>query len=115
MSGTANGTSPASAAPLRSPTPPQQQTAIPNLTVGELKIEKGTATVSTNPPTRKPLVYTDINLTVQQFSFLKSFPFQLSAKLPGEGSVELSGTAGPLNPKNAADTPFQSQPAGQAF
>lgn len=90
------------------PKSPQQQTTIPNLTVGELKIEKGTATVSTNPPTRKPLVYTDINLTVQQFSFLKSFPFQLSAKLPGEGSVALTGTAGPLNPKNAADTPFQA-------
>ena len=86
----------------------QQQTAIPNLTVGELKIEKGTASVSTNPPTRKPLVYTDINLTVQQFSFLKSFPFQLAAKLPGDGSVELNGTAGPLNQKNAADTPFQA-------
>ncbi len=87
---------------------PQQQTAIPDLTVGELKIENGSATVSTNPPTTKPLVYSDINLTVQQFSFLKSFPFQLSAKLPGDGSVELSGTAGPFNPKNAADTPFQA-------
>lgn len=92
-----------------SPSPQsQQQTAIPDLTVGQLKIENGTATVSTNPPTRKPLVYTDINLTVQQFSFLKSFPFQLSAKLPGDGSVDLSGTAGPLNQKNAADTPFQA-------
>ena len=92
-----------------SPSPQsQQQTAIPNLTVGELKIEKGIATVSTNPPTRKPLVYTDINLTVKQFSFLKSFPFDLAAKLPGDGSVELSGTAGPLNQKNAADTPFQA-------
>ena len=87
---------------------PQQQTAIPDLTVGALKIDDGSATVSTNPPTRKPLVYTDINLTVQQFSFSKSFPFKLAAKLPGDGSVELSGTAGPFNPKNAADTPFQA-------
>jgi AsmA protein len=87
---------------------PQQQTAIPDLTVGELKIENGTAAVSTNPPTRKPLVYTAINLAVQQFSFSKSFPFQLSAKLPGDGSVDLTGTGGPFNSKNAADTPFQA-------
>ena len=91
-----------------SPSQQNQQTVIPDLTIGELKIEKGSASVSSAPPTRKPLVYSDINLTVKQFSFLKSFPFQLSAKLPGDGSVELGGTAGPLNQKNAADTPFQA-------
>ena len=31
-------------------------------------------------------------------SFASSFPFQLSAKLPGDGSLKLDGKAGPLDP-----------------
>jgi AsmA protein len=87
---------------------PKGQTALPDLTVGELKIKDGSATVSSLPATGKPFVYSDINLDVQQFSFLKSFPFQLSAKLPGAGSFDLKGAAGPLAQKDAADTPFNA-------
>ncbi len=90
-------------------TPPsQQQNAIPDLTVGELKIKDGSATVSSLPAAGKPFVYTGINLAVQKLSFAKSFPFKLSAKLPGEGSFDLNGNAGPLAQKNAADTPFSA-------
>ena len=66
---------------------PKQESAIPDLTVGEFKIKNGSATVSSVPGNGKPFVYTGINLAVQQLSFLKSFPFQLSAKLPGAGSL----------------------------
>jgi len=86
----------------------QQATALPDLTVGELKIEDGSASVSSIPAVRKPFVYSGINLTVDQLSFLKSFPFELSAKLPGSGSLDLKGNAGPLSQKNAADTPFNA-------
>ncbi|MGA7859499.1 MAG: AsmA family protein [Terracidiphilus sp.] len=88
--------------------PSSQSSTIPDLTVGELKIKDGSATVSSLPATGKPFVYTGINLAVQQLSFAKSFPFQLSAKLPGEGSFDLNGNAGPLAQKNAADTPFNA-------
>jgi len=86
----------------------QSQSALPDLTVGEFKINDGSATVSSLPATGKPFAYTSINLAVQQLSFLKSFPFQLSAKLPGDGSFNLTGNAGPLAQNNAADTPFQA-------
>ena len=86
----------------------QQQTTLPDLTVGELKIKKGSCTVSSGPVTGKPFVYDDINLAIQQLSFMKSFPFQLSAKLPGGGSFDLKGDAGPLDRKDAANTPFQA-------
>lgn len=86
----------------------QQPSALPDLTVGELTIKNGSATVSSIPATGKPFVYTNVNLTVQQFSFAKSFPFQLSASLPAGGSLQLSGNAGPLAQKNAADTPFNA-------
>jgi AsmA protein len=87
---------------------PQQASAIPNLTVGELIIKNGSASVSSTPAVRKALVYSAINVTVKQFSFAKSFPFELSAKLPASGSFELKGDAGPLSQSNAADTPFNA-------
>ncbi len=87
---------------------PQTQTAPPGLTVGELKITGGTATVSSLPSTGKPFIYTGIDIDIQQFSFLKSFSFKLSAQLPGSGSFNLNGSAGPVAQKNAADTPFQA-------
>ena len=86
----------------------QSPSALPDLTVGELKINDGTAIVSSLPANGKPFAYTSINLAVQQLSFLKSFPFQLSANLPGDGSFNLGGNAGPLAQNNAADTPFQA-------
>ena len=90
-------------------TSPQQPSAIPNLTVGELKITNGSATVSSIPATGKPLSYTAVNLDIKQFAFDKSFPFQLSASLPGSGSFDLSGNAGPVAQKDASDTPFNAK------
>jgi AsmA protein len=85
-----------------------QPSAIPNFSVGELAIKNGSATVSSIPATARPFVYSNVNLDVKQFSFANSFPFDLSADLPGDGSLKLNGTAGPLSQKNAADTPFKA-------
>lgn len=86
----------------------QKPTAIPDLTVNKLTIDNGTVTVSSVPPTARPVVYSEVAVGVRQFSFAKSFPFQLSASLPAGGSLKLNGTAGPLSQKDASDTPFQA-------
>jgi AsmA protein len=86
----------------------QQPTAIPDLTVNRLKIDNGSVTVESVPPTAKPFVYSGVTLDVKQFSLAKSFPFDLSAKLPADGTLKLSGSAGPLSQKDAADTPFKA-------
>jgi AsmA protein len=85
-----------------------QPAAIPKFSVGELAINDGSATVSSIPATGNPFVYSKVNLQVKQFSFANSFPFDLSANLPGDGSLKLNGTAGPLSRTNAADTPFHA-------
>lgn len=90
------------------PTSAQKPAAIPDLTVGRLKIGNGTVTVTSVPPTGKPFVYSGVNIGVQQFSFAKSFPFDLSANLPAGGTLKLNGHAGPLSQKDASDTPFQA-------
>lgn len=83
-------------------------TALPDLTVGELTIKNGSATVSSVPPAARPFVYSNVNADVKSFSFAKSFPFDLSANLPANGTLKLNGTAGPISTKDAADTPFQA-------
>lgn len=93
----------------------QGVTPLPDLTVGELKIVDGSASVSSIPAEQKPFVYSGINLAVQQFSFRTAFPFQLAATLPASGSLSLNGHAGPLNQSNAAATPFQASLALKQF
>lgn len=88
--------------------PAGQQSVLPDLTVGALKISDGSATVSSLPATGKPFVYSKLNLAVEKFSFAKSFPFDLTASLPGSGTLKVSGTAGPIAQKDAADTPFRA-------
>ena len=97
-----------SLATASSASPKKQPSALPDLTVGELQIKDGSATVSSLPAVGKPFEYTGINLTVHNLSFFKSFPFELSAKLPASGSLSLTGSAGPLNQANAANTPFNA-------
>jgi AsmA protein len=86
----------------------QQSSSVPDFKVQELKITNGSATLSSIPITRKVFQYTDVNLTVKNFSFLKSSPFELSAKLPGDSTIKLSGNAGPIPQKNTMRTPFEA-------
>jgi AsmA protein len=84
----------------------QKESALPNFTVGEMKVENGTATVSDVPLTGSPFTYSNLNLSVEQFSFAKAFPFVLSASLPAGGLLEVKGNAGPVNQKDASETPL---------
>lgn len=81
------------------------QTGGSNLSVGKLKISDGTVWVSSLPETSKPLVYSDVNLTARNLSLVTPIPFDLSAKLPGDGALKLNGTVGPVAPGNAILTP----------
>lgn len=88
---------------------PQQQNVLPDVTVAEVKIKDGSATILSAPPVGKPFACTGISLSVKQFSFTRSFPFELSLKLPGDGAFSLEGSAGPVSQKNAAATPFNAE------
>ena len=86
----------------------QQANTVPQLTVDSLKIKSGSATVSSMPQAGNPFTCSDISVDVKHFSFAQPFPFELSVKVPGDGSLKLSGTAGPISQKDAADTPFDA-------
>ncbi len=82
--------------------------SMPALSVDELKIKDGSATVASVPSTGNSFTCSAINLSVKHFSFTNAFPFDLSVKLPGDGTVKLSGTAGPIAQQDASKTPFQA-------
>lgn len=86
----------------------QQQDGVPDLSVDELKISHGSAQVSSIPVTSRPFEYSDVNISVKGFSFLKSFPFELSAKLPADGTLKLNGDAGPISQEDTTKTPFHA-------
>jgi AsmA protein len=85
---------------------------IPNLTVGHVAITNGQLTVGVAPAPGAPATprrtYDQLNLGAKDFSFQKAFPFTVSAHLPGDGTVSLSGSAGPINSRDASLTPFSA-------
>jgi AsmA protein len=110
--------SPAPEAKPAQPAPGAQEPASssnPNLTVAKLSVKDGELTVSRAASDQKPRVYDKVNIDVTNFSFSAAFPFQVSAQLPGGGSLKLDGKAGPIDPNNAALTPLDAKVSVQQF
>jgi AsmA protein len=86
---------------------------VPNLTIGHLSITNGQLTVGAiaapGAPTPPRRTYDQLTLNAKDFSFDKAFPFTASARLPGDGTVSLKGTAGPIDQRDASLTPFTAQ------
>ena len=84
------------------------QASVPDLNLGEVNIVNGSALISSVPASAKPFEYSEVNLRVKGLSLRSSFPFELSAKLPGGGTVKLTGTSGPVSQTDTSQTPFQA-------
>lgn len=104
-------------APAAKPAEPQAAPSSGNLTisVAKLKIKDGQLTISRARSSEKPRVYDKVNIEVTSFSFTSSFPFKMTAQLPGGGSLGLEGTAGPIDPNNAAFTSLQAKVSVQGL
>lgn len=89
--------------------PPASPSSNPNLSVGKLMLKNGTLSVGNISTHEKPQVYSDANITVQNFSFNSNFPFTLTTNLPGGGTAKLDGTAGPIDASDASLTPLQAK------
>jgi AsmA protein len=57
----------------------------------------------------KESVYQNVNLTAHNISATSAMPFTLSADMPGGGTLNLDGQAGPLNPSDAAKSPLDAK------
>ena len=76
--------------------------------IQKLEITNGRILVGAPGVRGKERVYESVNLEVSDLSLTSEFPFRLTAKTPGGGTVTLDGKAGPLSVTSAADTPFQA-------
>ena len=76
-----------------------------DLSVQLIRIANGRFTLRRTLGHWKPLVLDQVNLELREFSPATAFPFQLSAKVAGGGSIHLDGKAGPINPTDSAMTP----------
>ncbi len=83
--------------------------ANPNVSIAKLNVSNGRITVSKANSSEKPRVYDKVDITMSDFSFTSSFPFTVSAELPGNGTLKLDGKAGPINANDSAQTPLDAK------
>jgi len=87
---------------------PAKSGASQALSIAKLEIKDGKLTIGKADSTAKPQEYDNLNIQLTNFSSTSQFPFQLMLNLPGGGSANVSGKAGPINPQDAAKTPFDA-------
>jgi AsmA protein len=87
---------------------PTKSGAPQSLSVDKLEIKDGKLAVGKANSTAKPQVYDNLNVELTNFSSTSQFPFTLAIKLPGGGSADVEGKAGPINPQDSAKTPFDA-------
>lgn len=80
-----------------------------NFSVQKITISNGTVTSGRIGPGEKTHTYQNVNVEVSNLSYTSQFPFQLTAKTPGNGSIKLDGSAGPVNPSDASLTPLNAK------
>jgi hypothetical protein len=97
-------------ASAKNDTPADKSSSMTGVTVGHVDISDGQVTVSTQPAAGGSAsikrTYDQVSLNAKSFAFDRSFPFNISAHLPGDGKVILNGNAGPINTADASLTPF---------
>jgi len=92
-------------------TAPDPSGKAPDVSVDTFEIAGGTVRVghSSGHSAGKESVYQNVNLTAHNISATSAMPFTLSADMPGGGSLNLEGTAGPLKPIDSTKSPLDAK------
>jgi hypothetical protein len=71
---------------------------LPDLAVTRVVIEDASLSVELDSAIEPPQtrLYTQVDVDLHDFSLTRAFPFHVSAKLPADGSVQASGSIGPI-------------------
>ncbi len=93
------------------PTPEPSGKSSPDVSVDKFEIADGTVRVghSSGHSAAKESIYQNVNLVAHNISATSAMPFTLSAGLPAGGTLNLEGTAGPLNPTDSAKSPLDAK------
>ncbi len=90
------------------PPAPDPGTAPLDLSVKLVKITNGRLKLGRTLGHWKPLVLEQVNIELRDFSAVEAFPFTLSGRVGGGGTIQLNGNAGPINPTDSAMTPVNA-------
>src|ERR1051326_3970787 len=92
-------------------TPEPSGKSAPDVSVDKFEISDGTVRVghSSGHSVSKESVYQNVNLVAHNISAHSAMPFTLSAGMPAGGTLNLEGTAGPLNPTDSAKSPLEAK------
>ena len=84
-------------------------TMLANLSVDSAEVRNGAVTLTTAGQTGAPAVYQSLNATLTNLTPTTASPFTVSAQLPGGGTLDASGKAGPFNQDDDAATPVDAR------
>ena len=79
-----------------------------DLSVKLVRITGGRFTLGKTGGHARPLVLQQLNAELRDFSDTSVFPFSLSTKVAGGGSIDLEGKAGPIDEADVSATPVQA-------
>ena len=80
----------------------------PDLSVRSFSLKNGTMVVGKTGGNARPHTYDQVNIKASDLSYTTQFPFELTARTPGNGTIKLTGKAGPLNSQDSAATPLNA-------
>lgn len=86
-----------------------QPTQVPEFSIARIRISDGSVAFEKTGARNRPLQLDHLNIDVKNFAPRSQFPFSLTAGLPGNGTIDLQGTAGPISQGAADQTPFQAK------
>src|ERR1700752_101555 len=80
----------------------------PDLSVQSFSLKNGTIVIGNTGGNARSHTYDQVNIKASDLSYTTQFPFDLTARTPGNGSLTLTGKAGPLNPQDSSATPLSA-------
>jgi len=97
---------PAAAPTQATATDSPAQSSFPNMKIDSVLIKDGRVSFPAPESGAKPMVLNKVNLELKGITMTSEVPFTLSANLSDDETIELTGTAGPLDQSSPANTPF---------
>jgi AsmA protein len=79
-----------------------------DVSVRSFSLKNGTMVVGKTGVNARPHTYDQVNMKASDLSYTTQFPFELTGRTPGNGTIKLTGKAGPLNSQDSAATPLNA-------
>jgi AsmA protein len=87
---------------------PSSSSSSTDLSVRSFSLKNGTMVVGNTGNNARSHTYDQVNIKASDLSYTTQFPFDMTARTPGNGTIKLTGKAGPLNPRDSAATPLNA-------